>query len=300
MKTRNLLSLRKRIRFLSNFQKITKSISLISAIKFQRVYQKISNILRNVFYFLDIFEEIIKRHPKTLEKIADLKPKLKGKKLIICIASDKGLAGSFDYLILKKTEEFLDGDFYLGTIGLKAEKYFKKKYKLLFSFSKFENVLPEDFAKELINYLQLLIEQEKIKEVYLIRPNLTSSGFVVENVKVFPFDLETISDLLEKIKIKTKEFLELRKEPISKEFKYILEPSPEIILKTILNQIFYLIFYALILEAQASLEFTRTITMKKASENAQELKEKEILNYNKMRQQKITEELIDIRRWKEK
>jgi F0F1-type ATP synthase gamma subunit len=36
--------------------------------------------------------------------------------------------------------------------------------------------------------------------------------------------------------------------------------------------------------------------MKKASENAEELKEKEILNYNKMRQQKITEELIDIRR----
>jgi F0F1-type ATP synthase gamma subunit len=36
--------------------------------------------------------------------------------------------------------------------------------------------------------------------------------------------------------------------------------------------------------------------MKKASENAEEIKERETLNYNKLRQQKITEELIDIKR----
>jgi F-type H+-transporting ATPase subunit gamma len=297
MKAKNLRAIRKRIKFLTDFQKITKSISLISAIKFQRVYQKISNILRNVFYFLDIFEEITKRYPKTLKEVSNLKVVLQGKKLIICVASDRGLAGSFDYLIFKKTEEFLNGDFYLGTIGLKAEKYFKKKYSLLFSFSKFENVLPEDFAKELLSYLQLLIEKEKIKEIYLIRPNLTPSGFIVEGLKIYPFDLESIHEFLEKIKIKTKEFESLKKEePRFKEFQYILEPSPEIVIRTILNQVFYLIFYALILQAQASLEFARTITMKKASENAEELKEKEILNYNKMRQQKITEELIDIRR----
>ncbi len=297
MKTKNLVSLRKRIKFLTNFQKITKSINLISAIKFQKVYQKIANILRNVFYFLDISEEIIKRHPKTIKEITKYKYVLTGKKLIICIASDRGLAGSFDNLIFEKTEEFLTKDCYLGTIGLKAEKYFKKKYRLLFSFSKFENILPEEFAKELLSYIQLLIEKEKIKEIYLIRPNLTSSGFIVESLKVYPFDLESINDLLEKIKIRTKEFENLRKEqPRFKEFQYILEPSPEVVVKTILDQVFYLVFYALILQAQASLEFVRTITMKKASENAEELKEKEILNYNKMRQQKITEELIDIRR----
>jgi F-type H+-transporting ATPase subunit gamma len=297
MKAKSLRAIRKRIKFLTNFQKITKSISLISAIKFQRVYQKISNILINVFYFLDIFEEITKRYPNALKEVLNLKPVLQGKKLIICIASDRGLAGSFDHLIFKKTEELLNGDFYLGTIGLKAEKYFQKKYQLLFSFSKFENVLPEEFAKELLSYLQLLIEKEKIREIYIIRSNLTSSGFIVESLKVYPFDLNSIRDLLEKIKIKTKEFEILKKEePRFKEFQYILEPSPTILFKTILNQVFYLVLYALILQSQASLEFTRTITMKKASENAEELKENEILNYNKMRQQKITEELIDIKR----
>ncbi len=297
MKTKNLRFIRKRIKFLNNFQKITKSISLISAIKFQKVYQKITRIIFNVFYLLDIFEEILKRHPQTSKKFLNLKINEKGKNLIICIASDRGLAGSFDYFIFKKTEEILKGDFYLGTIGFKAEKYFKKKYQLLFSFSKFENVLPEDFAKELLSYLQFLIEKEKIKDIYLIRPNLTSNGFMVESLKIYPFDLKTLDELLEKIKVKTKEFEGLKKEETKfREFKYLLEPSAEIIIKTIINQVFHLVFYALILEAQAALEFARTITMKKASENAEEIKEKEILNYNKMRQQKITEEIIDIRR----
>jgi len=297
MKAKNLISARKRIKFLINFQKITKSINLISAIKFQRVYQKISSILKNVFYFLDIFEEILKRHPESSKDILKTRTFSEGKKLIICIASDRGLAGSFDYLIFKKTEEFLNGDFYLGTIGLRSEKYFKKKYKLFFSFSRFENILPEDFAKELLSFIQLLIEKAKISEIYLIRPNLTSSGFFVESLKIYPFNLDSINDIIEKIKIKTKEFEKLKKERTNfKDFVYILEPSPKVIIKTILNQVFYLIFYALILEAQASLEFARTITMKKASENANEFKEKEILNYNKIRQQKITQELIDIKR----
>jgi F-type H+-transporting ATPase subunit gamma len=297
MKSKNLIKLRKRIKFLNNFQKITKSISLISAIKFQRLYLKISHILRNVFYFLDIFEEILKRH-KSLAKISFFSKNTKGgKKLIVVIASDKGLAGAFDYVVFKKAEEILKGDFFIGTIGLKAEKYLKKKYNLIFSFSKFENVLPEEFAKELLTFIQQLIEKEKISEIYLVRPNLTSSGFLVENIKVYPFTPESLEELIEKIKVKTKEFEKLKKEEVRfKEFEYILEPSPEAIFKTILNNVFYLVFYALVLQSQASIEFMRTITMKKASENAQELREKETLSYNKLRQQKITEELIDIKR----
>ena len=299
MRAKNLIKLRKRIKFLENFQKMTRTISLISVIKFQKLYSKISQILKNVFYLLGIFEEVLKRHKKLSKEILKIKIPRGGKNLIIVIASDKGLAGAFDYAIFKKTEEFLkeNKDFYLGTIGSKAEKYFQRKYQLLFSFGKFENVLPESFAKELLSTIQLLIEKEKIKEIQIIRPNLKSGGFFVESVKIFPFNSEILNELISKIKIKTREFEDLKKEEVKfKEFKYILEPSPEIILKTIMNQVFYLVFYALILEAQASIEFTRTITMKKASENAQEIREKEILSYNKLRQQKITEELIEIKR----
>lgn len=297
MKSKNLLKLRKRIKFLANFQKITKSISLISSIKFQKVYKKIYQIMRNVFYLLEIFREISKRHPRLILDLEIVKKNIEGKILTVIIASDRGLAGLFDQMIFREAEIFLkDKDFYLGTIGLKAEKYFKQKYKLLFSFSKFENVLPESFARELLSFFELIIKENKIKEIYLIRPNLTSTGFQVEIVKVFPLTLDALEDLIEKIKVRTKEFENLKLKETLREFKYILEPSPQVLIKTIFNQISYLIIYALILQSQASLEFIRTITMKKASENAEKIKEKEILDYNKLRQQKITEELLDLRR----
>ncbi|GIW65463.1 MAG: hypothetical protein KatS3mg096_508 [Candidatus Parcubacteria bacterium] len=295
MKSKNLIKIRKQIKFLTNFQKTTKSISLISSIKFQKAYKKISRIMKNVFYLLEIFRDILKYHSHlTLNLVGG---NLKGKILVVVIASDKGLTGVFDQLIFKETDNFLkDKDFYLGTIGLKAEKYFKKRYQLIFSFSKFENILPENFAHELLSFFDLIIKKNKIKEIYLIRPNLTSNGFQVEIVKVFPLILESLEDLIEKIKIKTKEFENLKSQETSKYFEYILEPSPQFLIQTILNQISYLIIYALILQSQASLEFMRTITMKKASENAEKIKEKEILGYNKLRQQKITEELLDLTR----
>jgi F0F1-type ATP synthase gamma subunit len=56
---------------------------------------------------LDIFEEF-KKISKNIKRSFKFKGEYeKGKKLIICVASDRGLAGSFDYLIFKKTEEFL-------------------------------------------------------------------------------------------------------------------------------------------------------------------------------------------------
>lgn len=302
MKTKSLNKIRQRIKFFDNFQKIANSIALISSIKFNRSYRKMHNIMRNVFYFLSLVHEIASRHNLDLTKFI-ARTKKGNRCLVIVISSDKGLAGAFDQIIFKKSEsliKFLQGQsqkIYLGVIGRKGETYFKKRLNLYFSFSNFENILPEDFAKELLTFINNILQEGIISEIYLIRPNLTSTGFLVEDLRLYPFDLQTLQDLLEIILPKMKEWQNLQKTSSFKwNFRYILEPSPEKLITTILNNIFFLLLYALILESQASLEFTRTITMKKANETAKELKEDESLRYNKLRQQKITEELLDITR----
>jgi F-type H+-transporting ATPase subunit gamma len=118
----------------------------------------------------------------------------------------------------------------------------------------------------------------------------------VECLKVYPFDFYVINNLINKILPDMKQWKNLKVEEINLSEEYIFEPSVEEIIRVLFKNIFYLLIYVIILEAQASLEFTRTITMRKANENAKELKEKEILNYNKLRQQKITQELLDIKR----
>lgn len=301
MKFLSLRKLRLRLKFLENFQKITKSVGLISATRYRKAYQKISQILASSYYLLTLFKEILKRNPSLNKKI---KEKFKfyktNKVLVVTIASDRGLAGAFDISIFEKTKNLLkklkeaNKEVLLGVIGKKAENYFKKRLSLLFSFSKFEGLFPDQFAKEIISYLRFLIEEQKIEETIFIVPNLTSAGYFVEEIKIFPFNLETLEDIIEKILPRIKEWQKLKEEKIFKyEFEYILEPSPDKVLEVILENVFYALIYVIILEAQASLELARTITMQRAEKNSGELINKTKIDYNKLRQNKITQEILD-------
>ncbi|MCS7183829.1 MAG: F0F1 ATP synthase subunit gamma [Patescibacteria group bacterium] len=289
--------LKKRIKFLNNFQKITKSVSLISAVRFQKNILRIRRIILNVFYFLSITNQLVLQYPQIFDK----KKKEEGNYLVVVVSSDRGLAGSFDQLIFKKTESIIQNlagkNFFLGVLGRRGVNHFRQKYSLEFSYQNFENFLPENLAKEMFNYLNFLINNKNITDIYFIRSNLTPTGFFVETLKIFPYTLETLEELIEKVLPKMKEWEKLKIVEIKKEYKeYIFEPTIQKIIKLILANVFYLVLYILILESQASLELTRTITMKKASENSKEIKNKAILQYNKLRQQKITEELIDLLR----
>ncbi|MEM4648329.1 MAG: F0F1 ATP synthase subunit gamma [Candidatus Pacearchaeota archaeon] len=301
MKFLSLRKLRLRLKFLENFQKITKSVGLISATRYRKAYQKISQILASSYYLITLFKEILKRNPSLNKKI---KEKFKfyktNKVLVVTIASDRGLAGAFDISIFEKTKNLLkklkeaNKEVLLGVIGKKAENYFKKRLSLLFSFSKFEGLFPDQFAKEIISYLRFLIEEQKIEEIIFIVPNLTSAGYFVEEIKIFPFNLETLEDIIEKILPRIKEWQKLKEEKIFKyEFEYILEPSPDKVLEVILENVFYALIYVIILEAQASLELARTITMQRAEKNSEELINKTRIDYNKLRQNKITQEILD-------
>lgn len=301
MKGLSLRKLKQRLKFLDKFQKMTKSVGLLSSVRYRKAYQKISQILASSYYLLSLFKEILKRNPRISKKIKEkLKVYKSNKTLIIVIASDRGLAGAFDLSIFEKTKNLVERlkaenkKILIGVIGRKAENYFKKRMKLLFSFSNFESIFPESFSKELISYLQFLIEEEKLGEIIFVRPNLSFAGYFVEEIKIYPFNLEVLEEIIEKILPRIRYWQALKKEREFKyEFEYVLEPSPEKILEIILEIVFYSLIYVIILESQASLELARTITMQRAERNSEEIKQKTLIDYNKLRQNKITQEILD-------
>jgi F-type H+-transporting ATPase subunit gamma len=75
---------------------------------------------------------------------------------------------------------------------------------------------------------------------------------------------------------------------------YILEPSLQTILEKSLPLLLNSILYAIFIDHQTSEFAARTIAMQLASENANELLDELRLTYNKVRQQNITAELLDI------
>ena len=75
---------------------------------------------------------------------------------------------------------------------------------------------------------------------------------------------------------------------------FILEPSREEILATLLPQVMRLRVHTVLLDSIAAEHAARTIAMQTASDNAEDLLGELTLEYNKGRQQKITSEILDL------
>ena len=75
---------------------------------------------------------------------------------------------------------------------------------------------------------------------------------------------------------------------------YILEPSREEIIKVLLPKIIQLRVFTTLLDSAAAEHAARTVAMQMATDNAQDLLEELTLEYNKSRQQKITNEILDL------
>lgn len=75
---------------------------------------------------------------------------------------------------------------------------------------------------------------------------------------------------------------------------YIVEPDPATVLGELLPKVLYLKMYAVLLDANAAEHSARTVAMQVATDNGTELLQDLTVQYNKQRQQAITDELLDI------
>ena len=75
---------------------------------------------------------------------------------------------------------------------------------------------------------------------------------------------------------------------------FIVEPDMESVLKVLIPKLAHLMLYTALLDSNASEHAARMVAMQTATDNADELLRELNLQYNKSRQQAITNELLDI------
>jgi F-type H+-transporting ATPase subunit gamma len=75
---------------------------------------------------------------------------------------------------------------------------------------------------------------------------------------------------------------------------YILEPDKSTIIEDLIDKVLIYKIYAILLDSNASEHAARTVAMQLATENAKKLIQELTVQYNKTRQQAITNELLDI------
>lgn len=75
---------------------------------------------------------------------------------------------------------------------------------------------------------------------------------------------------------------------------YIFEPSPDEVLARLLPRYIEMQIYEAVLQTAASFQSAQMVAMKNATDNANDISRELTLTYNKIRQEQITKELLDI------
>jgi F-type H+-transporting ATPase subunit gamma len=119
--------------------------------------------------------------------------------------------------------------------------------------------------------------------------------------RVLPIDFDHVAQTIRETIPERGKFAELIKEhsinfvPKKTDLKdYLIEPSAKVVLEKLAKHLFFMQFYQMVLEANASEHSARRMAMKTASDNAKDLGENLNLQYNKSRQSKITTEISEI------
>ena len=270
--------IRRRIGSAKNIKQITRAMQFVAASKLRRAQEatlasrpyreKIDEVLADLAAVLGAED-----HPL-------LAGKTDGKRLIVLVTTDRGLAGPLNSNTIRfAAREITEhpGDMALVTVGRKGRDGMRRfRVPLEAHFAgfgdrpAFADVLPlarlisEDFLSggyariDLVysRFVSTLVQRPVVEQLLPVQPSADTEGIPGN--------------------------------------QFIFEPNPAAVLEQLLPRYVATRLFQAVLESKASEESSRMVAMKNATENAEDLIDDLTLSYNKVRQANVTREMIEI------
>lgn len=303
----SLQGIKSRLKAIKNVGQITKAMEVVAATKMRKAQESALNTRPYAFEALHLLERLMR---SSEAKIPLTEKRLVERTAVVVVASDKGLAGSFNSQIFRLADNFFARDEYkdqsnheylLISVGKKADVYaHKKKYQLVKTFQDFGDVTGIEEVKPLSDLLFEGFTAKKWDRVVVISTNFRSALRQDPLVRqILPVDFNKIKETVKEIIPETGRYAEVGRGHASSplaggETDYIFEPSPQEVFNSLIPHLIEMQFFHIFLEAKASEHSARRVAMKTASDNATELSQDLTLLYNKARQVGITGEIMEI------
>ena len=284
-----LRDLKKRIKAIRNTQKITKAMKMVAAAKLRKVQDRMLNFRPYAMRIRDIVSDLSVAIEREAHPILTVRPRKTVEFLVI--TSDKGLCGAFNANILRYASQEIAGlkregfEISISTVGKKAFDYFTRRgYKVRSSWVGLSGKVSYDSAKEIAQDLIDGYVHERFDEVRLTFNEFKSLiAQRLVSMRVLP-----IEGLEEGVSP------EVKTESLSQFGSFIFEPSVEMVFERLLPRYVEIQVFRALLESSAAEEAARMSAMENATKNCEDLVQKVTLRANKVRQEGITKELMDI------
>ena len=265
-------------------QQITKAMKLVSTVKLQRSKQHAMDARGYFSYMYRTVQSMLAKagtiqHPY-------ITPQENGKKAIVMITGNRGLAGGYNSNVIKLITrgDFKKEDLVIYTLGSKGrEAMARNGYELAEDYSQMIEEPEYVDAMRLSANLLNAFKKGEIGEIYLAYTHFKNT-VVHEPVLMKLLPVETGS-----MDVETEEAGDM-----ADEIPMNFEPKEQEALDLIIPKYVTSLIYGGMVESVASENGARMQAMDAATSNAEELVSKLTLQYNRARQGSITQELTEI------
>jgi F-type H+-transporting ATPase subunit gamma len=276
--------IQRHIRSISGTAKITGAMQMVAASKMRRA-QQAAQAGRPFINLLYRVQRAATGHTADLGHPL-LQLREVRKRGVILVAADKGLCGALNGNVFRLAEQFEPSSTVYITVGRMATQFVARSGRQLAAeFAGGDHPKFGD-AKKIVDLARDLFEKGDVDEVQVV-----ATRFVNTLVQQ-PVALQFLPvGEIEGLKI---EGMEPDGESTSEVMEFQFEPNSKAFIGYLLKHYLNIFIYHVLLNAKASEHSARMVSMKSATENADNLIKNLTLQYNKLRQENITNELLDI------
>ena len=284
----SLKEIKGRINSINGTLKITSAMKMVASAKLHKAQQAITSMLpyerrlrRMLTNFLSAGTNVVSPfvEQREVKKVA-----------IVAFASNSSLCGGFNSNVIRHLVELIEKyskevgreNILIYPIGRKIADAVKKRG--FTPMGDFQHLSGKPSYKESADFAAGLMEKflnDEVQRVELLYNHFKSTSTqVLTHETYLPIDLSAQASAQE---TKSGAMID-----------YIVEPSAEEVLCQLLPKVLRMQIYTVALDSSASEHAARTMAMQIATDNANDLLQELRLQYNKGRQQAITNELLDI------
>src|SRR4051812_5767933 len=276
-----LRQIQRRIKSVQSTAKTTRALSLVAGSKMRRAQQMALAHRPYAHAIADMLEDVILSASGGDEDTA-LHPLLAEREIrthgLVLITSDRGLAGGLNAALFRAAGTFLleHPETKLVTVGRKGSDFFRRtRTPIIGTFTNLGDYPSYDDVRPI---------SRLVSEAYL-------SGEIDSVTIIFPDFINTVIQ-------RPASFQLLPVEPPddeeTKRVEYIYEPDARTVLESLLPRYVEIEVYRAVLELAASYQSAQMVAMRNATDAASDIVQQLTLLRNKVRQEQITKELLDI------
>ena len=273
----NLKDIRDRIKSVKSIQKVTKAMKMVAAAKMRRAQENMEQSRPYSSRLTEIIHNLLPDVDRGLLPLLNVR-EVKRVAYVV-VTSDKGLAGSFNSSVLRKSQNEIDE---LGKenvdvfcIGKKARDHFKSRgHTIIESHVDFWGDLNFNDAIKIGNGIVSHFLNENVDEIRVVYNefvNVASQMVLTEQLLPLEYEVDdkTVIDRL-------------------------YEPSKDEIVKSLVPRYLNVQMWKYLLESYASEQAARMVAMENATTNSEDMIKDLTLEFNKARQATITTEMLEI------